>query len=366
MEFMSLNGFGSLKMKQMCLILSPGTALLIVFLALVLFLWMFWPRKGLLAQLVKIRMYTRRVLLEDALKFLYDCEYRGIPCDLNSIARRLNLSVDRSGKLLDRLCAMDLVFTLDQTFRLTDAGRSYSLRVIRVHRIWERYLADETGITQAEWHEKADYLEHRIAGGDVDKLAVRMGNPVFDPHGDPIPTSAGDLPVYKGKPLSHLKEGDLARIVHIEDEPVSVYEQLVVLGLYPGMQVYVLNVEKDKIVFAADGEECTLTPLFASGITVELLTGKVIPATKQELLSSLAIGENAEITGISPNCRGQQRRRLMDLGIVPGSTISAIIKSASGDPVGYRVMGTTIGIRKSQANLIFIKRKERNGHEYSK
>jgi DtxR family Mn-dependent transcriptional regulator len=97
-----------------------------------------------------------------------------------------------------------------------------------------------------------------------------------------------------------------------------------------------------------------LTPLFASYITVEELPGKAPMTRKYELLSSLGIGERAEIAGISPNCRGQQRRRLMDLGIVPGSPISAEIKSASGDPVGYRVMGTTIGIRKQQADMIFI------------
>ena len=46
----------------------------------------------------------------------------------------------------------------------------------------------------------------------------------------------------------------------------------------------------------------------------------------------------------------------MDLGIIPGSKISAVIKSASGDPMGYRVMGTTIGIRKQHADFVFINR----------
>jgi len=78
---------------------------------------------------------------------------------------------------------------------------------------------------------------------------------------------------------------------------------------------------------------------------------------KYEKLSSLEMGEHAEVAGISSHCRGQQRRRLMDLGIIPGSDISAEIRSASGDPVGFRVMGTTIGIRKREADLIFIVRK---------
>ena len=56
----------------------------------------------------------------------------------------------------------------------------------------------------------------------------------------------------------------------------------------------------------------------------------------------------------------------MDLGIVPGQQISAIIQSASGDPVGYRVMGTTIGIRNSQAEQIFIRNIEKEHYGHSK
>ena len=143
----------------------------------------------------------------------------------------------------------------------------------------------------------------------------------------------------------------------MEDEPGAIYEQLVALGLYPGMEVFVLDVTDSKIIFAAEGEEHILTPLFASAITVELLQKKEPFIHKSVLLSSLTIGEKAEVVGISPNCRGQQRRRLLDLGVVPGTIISADIKSPSGDPVGYRIMGAIIGIRRSQADLIFINKK---------
>ena len=123
------------------------------------------------------------------------------------------------------------------------------------------------------------------------------------------------------------------------------------------MEVYVTDVEKGKLIFAANSDEFTLTPLFAGQITVELKSETTPITPNFELLSSLNMGEKAEVAGISQNCRGQQRRRLMDLGIVPGSEISAVMQSASKDPVGYRVMGTTIGIRRKQADLIFIHKK---------
>jgi DtxR family Mn-dependent transcriptional regulator len=335
---------------------KPGVMVFSGIAVLVILFWVLWPKKGLLALLARIKMNDQRVQLEDALKYLFDCEYNKNTCNMNSIAGKLSISDDKASQLIERLLTMGLISMDDHSISLTDTGRSYSLRVIRVHRIWERYLADETSVAQADWHNEADRLEHFVTREDTERLAAQMGNPVYDPHGDPIPSVEGQLPEPTGKPMNHFKEGESGRIIHIEDEPRSIYEQLVVQGLYPGMQVYVTDVDKGKITFAANGDEHSLTPLFAAQITVETLPGTVPLTPKYELLSSLDIGDEAEITGISQNCRGQQRRRLMDLGVVPGSLVSAEIKSASGDPVGYRIMGATIGIRKKQADLIFIQK----------
>jgi DtxR family Mn-dependent transcriptional regulator len=331
--------------------------LLIALGLLTIILWIFWPQKGFWAHLTVFKMNNRRIFLEDALKYLYDCEYKKLQCSEADISRNLKISAHTCTELLERLQRMNLVTKVDGRYCLTDTGKSYSLRIIRVHRIWESYLADETGLKQTEWHTTADHLEHLTSDDAADQLAADIGNPAFDPHGDPIPSSAGDLPEFQGVPLNKLKKGEHAHIVHLEDEPDYVYSQLVALGLYPGMGIYVLDVEKNRISFAADGEECVLTPLFASSITVKTDSGKQVSMQVPEKLSDLKIGESAEIAGISPNCRGQERRRLMDLGVVPGSKISALLKSASGDPVGYRIMDTTIGIRKSQSDMIFIRAK---------
>lgn len=337
--------------------MSPGSLLMIGIFVLVFLAWIFWPEKGLLSLLTKMRMNTLKVQLEDALKFLFDCEYKNVSCDLHTVAGNLHISSNKAAAILDRLQEMRLIEPKNETYQLTDAGKSYALRIIRVHRIWEKYLADETSMDHKEWHNAADLKEHQLSSEAAEKIAGQIGNPVFDPHGDPIPTASGDLPLHSGFNLSALKEGDTGRISHIEDEPGYIYEQLMALGLYPGMQVYIMDVSSGKITFAAQGEEIVLTPLFASAITVEKLQETVQVNNKHELLSSLEIGEKAEVIGISPNCRGQQRRRLLDLGIVPGTIVTAEIRSASGDPVGYRIMGATIGIRKKQAGFIFVNKK---------
>lgn len=334
--------------------IHPGITLATGLAAILFLAWFAWPKKGGLALIKQVTANNTRVLLEDALKFIFDCEYNKTICNITSLAGHLNISLDKAGNLVHHLTSMDLIVLQNQVIQLTEAGRSYALRVVRVHRIWERYLADETSVKPADWHNEACRIEHLVTEEETEQLAAQIGNPVFDPHGDPIPTAKGELPKAKGVLLTELQQGDMGRITHLEDEPRSIYEQLSVLGLYPGMQVYVTKVTDKKITFVADGEECILTPLFAACITIEKFSNEVSQKAKPDLLTSLQIGEKAEVVGISPNCRGQQRRRLMDLGIVPGSPIMAVMKSASGDPVGYRVLGTTIGIRKQHAEQVFI------------
>ncbi|MCB0371450.1 MAG: FeoA domain-containing protein [Muricauda sp.] len=344
---------------------NPLVALILGLLGVGILVWVFWPKSGLLARFGKARMSSQRVLLEDTLKYLFDCEYKGIGCDLNSAAGNLNIGGDQMAKLLAHLKEMGLVVFEGHQIYLTDTGKSYALRIVRVHRIWERYLADETGVAQMDWHGEADIREHQLSLEEANKIAASMGNPAFDPHGDPIPSKEGQVPPFSGLTLNNLKEGEVAQIVHIEDEPHYIFEQLSAQGLYPGMQVYLLDVQKGKVTFAADGNECVLTPLFASAITVQSLPKAEPIQEGYQRLSDLQPNETATIVGLSSYCRGLQRRRLMDFGIVPGNTITAELESASRDPIGYRILGTTIAIRKDQANLIFINNIKKENHEQS-
>lgn len=317
--------------------------------------WMLWPGKGLLAGISRRRSLTEKELLEDALKYLFNAEYKDESTTTASLKEHLDLGNDKAAELIASLDKMGFVQKEAEALLLTDAGRSYALRIIRVHRVWETYLANETGVKAKDWHDHADMLEHTTSVEETEKLAASMGHPVYDPHGDPIPSADGSLPLQTGRPLHEIDEGENVVITHIEDEPKYIYDQLLAMGLYPGMPVYIMDKTEQKIVFMADGDEEVLTPLFAAQISVRDTASNAEKAHKEDVLSNLQVGQKATVTGISPHCRGQQRRRLMDLGIVPGSEISADIQSASGDPVGYRILGATIGIRKDQSQLIFIK-----------
>jgi DtxR family Mn-dependent transcriptional regulator len=297
-------------------------------------------------------------MAEDALKHLYDCEYKKLVGTRQSISGALWISAEKAAKLLARLEASGLVQSLGEGSALTDEGRSYALRIIRVHRLWEQHLAHETGLRETEWHAEAERQEHRMTPRDADQLAAQMGNPGFDPHGDPIPTSSGDLPARKGLLLNQLVAGEFGEVVHVEDEPSAVYAQLVALGLNPGVRVRMTSVSKERVCFEADGVENVLAPIVATNVTVLPLAPENLLEGPFDTLASLSPGEKGAVLGISRACRGQQRRRLMDLGVIPGTVISAEMKSASGDPTAYSIRGATIALRAKQARMVHVRRVE--------
>jgi DtxR family Mn-dependent transcriptional regulator len=340
-------------MNEPLMLLIAGT------ISVLIFILVFYPNKGIIAVWKKSNYANKKVLIEDALKYMYNCEYNNSTCSLNGIAGNLSISADEATDIISRLESMGLVSAKSGELNLTSDGRSYALRVIRVHRLWEKYLADETSVTENEWHQKAEEIEHTLTLAQADQLAAQIGNPVFDPHGDPIPSASGDLPVKKGKALSEMKVGEFANIIHVEDEPHAIYSQILAEGLYPGMQIRMMEVSDKRLKFVANGEECVLSPLIAKNITVGVVKLEKQIEGKFKTLSSLKIGEAGTILGIAKALRGQQRRRLMDLGIVPGTKIEAELESLTGDPVAYRVRGTTVALRKKQTEKIYLSNDEK-------
>jgi len=303
---------------------------------------------------------SRRILIEDALKQIHEAEYRGTLATAHGIAGALSIRSERAMALILDMEARGLVEARGESLHATEAGRDYARRVLRAHRLWERHLADETGVDQTAWHFEAERREHLLTPEETDRLAARLGHPRYDPHGDPIPTAAGVVPPASGRiPLNSLKTGQPARVVHIEDEPAAAYSRLSAEGLYAGLDLLVLETGPDHVRFLAEGIERSLPPALAAGVALEALApGEAFDArTRWERLSQLALGEAAEVVSLSRACRGLERRRLMDLGVVPGTRIEAVMRSPSGDPTAYRIRGATIALRKPQADFIRVRRR---------
>lgn len=342
-------------------LINPEHALLWAGVAIVILAVVFWPNRGLWARWRRTLQHTRRVRIEDALKHVYDCEYKQLTATHKSIAGALSISGDEVARLLERLEGLNLLRSEGEMLTLTEDGRAYALRVIRMHRLWERYLADETGVSETEWHYQAEAKEHLLTTEQAYALAVHMGNPSFDPHGDPIPTAAGELPERRGIALTQLQPHQYAEVVHIEDEPTAVYAQLVAQGIHPGAHVRMISSNKNKVEVEVEGVENILAPIVAANVAV-VPVGRVTRTEKAgATLADLAVGQSARVTGISRACRGPQRRRLMDLGILPGTLVTAEMRNAAGDPTAYSVRGALIALRKNQARMIHIERNGANG-----
>jgi DtxR family Mn-dependent transcriptional regulator len=185
-----------------------------------------------------------------------------------------------------------------------------------------------------------------------------MGDPRFDPHGDPIPTAGGEIPPPRGRPLTELPSGELVEIVHVEDEPQAVYAQLLAEGLHPGMRARVVDTSPRRIRLETYGEEHVFAPVVAANLWAIPLPADQKEEGPFEPLSALQPGQKAKVIGISAVCRGPQRRRMLDLGIVPGTVVEAELQNPSGDPTAYRVRGAMIALRREQAELIHVNRME--------
>jgi DtxR family Mn-dependent transcriptional regulator len=317
-----------------------------------------WPRHGLVARLGRRAAADARVRLEDAVKHCYTAESGGHAAGVESLAGALEIPRDEAARLAARLGEEGLADADGGALRLTERGRAQALRLVRSHRLVERYLADRTGLAPGEWHEEAERLEHRLTAADTARLSAAMGHPLVDPHGDPIPTELGELPEGLGTALAALPAGATARVTHVEDEPRAQFDRLVAQGLTPGAVLTRIPAPGALVRFRLEGLVHELDALAAAGVTVEPLADgeDADTATTHETLGAVRPGDSARVLRISSACQGPQRRRLLDLGVVPGTVITAELEGASGDPVAYRIRGALIALRRHHADWIVVER----------
>ncbi len=321
-----------------------------------IFLLIFWPEKGFFWVWQRAGHMTEHVQIEDALKHSHNSEINGHCPTIQSIAGDLQITVNQAANLVSKMEDRGLFTRRNGNLCLTPSGRQYALQIIRAHRLWERYLADSTGFSEAEWHGQAERYEHLLGPTEANALSAQLGNPLYDPHGDPIPTETGEVMARSGLSLTSIKDDQPVRIVHIEDEPEVVYAQLTAEGLHPGMIIRVTESTPHRIRFWADLDEHVLAPVLAANITVmPIPQEETVEDSLGERLSSLKPGQKGQIVHISTAYSRVERRRLMDLGLLRGTVIKAEMTSPGGDPTAYWVRDTLIALRKEQADLIYIK-----------
>lgn len=326
-------------------------SILVIALALILFL----PRLGLLALYKNWRTAYEREQVEDALKHLLDREQSGRHASPESLGGTLDLSRANVTRLIESMETQGLVESRGAELHLTAEGERWALHVVRAHRLWERYLADEARMPLGQIHGEAHRREHSLTEAQLDALDAALGHPTRDPHGDFIPTREGSLPKAEGMPLTAWQADHPARIVHLEDEPAIAFEQILAAGLRLGQTIRILERTPQRLVLSDGENEYRLAPTVAANVTVAALPESELLKREAVPLVELAHAQKAEIVTLDEAVQGFTRRRFLDLGLTPGTIIYPELQNFFGDPRAYRVRGTLIALRKDQAAQIWVK-----------
>lgn len=335
---------------------NPIWALTIFFLLAGILWWFFQPGKGWFWHFKNQSQINEKIIIEDVLKQLYHFETSGQKVDMKTLIQVLNYSNHKLMEALNVMGVKHLITNNPNEIKLTESGREYALRIVRVHRLYEKYLAEKTGFHKTEWHEMADSMEHHLSHEEADILAAKLGHPQFDPHGDPIPTRSGQIAEISGTELHLLPIGSVGHITHIEDEPEVIYKQILAENIHIGSLIRVVETNPTRVVFESEGEIFKLAPVVAANLTITLLSPE--ENTQQDItrLSSLRQSEQGKIIGFSKEIRGENRRRLLDLGFVKGAQVNLELLNPLGDPNAYAIKGTAIALRKEQADKILIEK----------
>jgi DtxR family Mn-dependent transcriptional regulator len=185
----------------------------------------------------------RSQAIEDYAKAIYALERRDSdPVSTNALAERLGVTPASASGMVKRLGELGLVE--HQPYRgvsLTENGRRLALEVIRHHRLLELYLVETLGVPWDRVHQEAEVLEHVLSEELEELIAVKLGDPTHDPHGDPIPTR--ELTIEEGttETLQSLEPGACGTFVRVSDSNPEMLRFLAERGIAPGDQLEVLE-----------------------------------------------------------------------------------------------------------------------------
>ena len=181
--------------------------------------------------------------VEDYLKAVYALETRlEGPVPTNALAERLGVTPGSVSGMLRRLDELGLLE--HERYRgvtLTAEGRRVALRTLRNHRLLELLLVEMLDVPWDRVHGEAELLEHVLSDELAERIAAKLGNPEFDPHGDPIPSSDLDLTERETRSLEEIDVGETVAFVRVSDADPAMLRYLSDRGIVPGVTLKVTD-----------------------------------------------------------------------------------------------------------------------------
>jgi len=179
---------------------------------------------------------------ENYLKAIYTIQHTNDAGEVsvNEIAERMQTRPATVTDMLRKLSEKKLIhYEKYKKIQLSKSGTGIALSILRKHRLWETFLHGKLAFSWDEVHEVAEQLEHIQSPKLIDKLDEFLGFPEFDPHGDPIPKSNGELPASSTLTLNEAEQGKTYKIVAVKDTSSSFLQQLARFELQIGARLII-------------------------------------------------------------------------------------------------------------------------------
>lgn len=213
---------------------------------------------------------TEENYLKALLKLTFESETN--EAGTNELAALLVLKPATVNDMLKKLKEKQLVdYEKYGKITLSPKGKKIAIEVLRKHRLWETFLYNKFNFTWDEVHEVAEQLEHIQSLKLIDRLDDFLGYPEFDPHGEPIPDSKGEMKQNIKNNLSEVKVGNSCRMVSVKDNSSSFLQYVDKVGLAINSQIRVISKQEYDalMVIEVNGITSTVSQKFAENIYVD-------------------------------------------------------------------------------------------------
>lgn len=211
---------------------------------------------------------------ENYLKAIYTIQHNNNSGEVsvNEIAERMHTRPATVTDMLRKLSEKMLInYEKYKKLTLTEVGSKQALGILRKHRLWETFLHKKLLFSWDEVHEVAEQLEHIESQKLVDKLDEFLGYPEFDPHGDPIPNSNGDMPASSAQTLCDTAIGSACKIVAVKDTSTAFLHLLERYDLKIGSPLTIterLSFDNSIVVKHENGKSIQLSEKIALNLLV--------------------------------------------------------------------------------------------------
>ena len=182
--------------------------------------------------------------IEDYLKAIFELTQKEGRASTTQLAEHLGVTPASVTGMIKKLSATTpplLEYRKHRGVVLTENGRAIALEILRHHRLLELFLHEVLDYPWDEVDEEADRLEHVISEKFEERIAKALGNPEYDPHGDPIPAKDLTLPSTATIPLSTLRPGQSATIKRVKDDDSELLKHLKIIGIIPDTQISITD-----------------------------------------------------------------------------------------------------------------------------